>query len=291
MAVAGSDTMTITSQKLPEPGRPAAAPTADTLAPAGAEVKTLSRYDPDLRTTLTAKVEVTPAPDNLLLGETGHPLIDYDAVYPGRQENGNPVPVLGILRTVPARGATPYEVPKSLLPDRTSQDLESGIIPADFRQRLADKGLNLTVAATVTDEHGPAWLITDQGQTYLVTRGEASFTAVKATVELVYSDLTAIITGPNAGRFPTGQDGPSFKVNPASPDRRQPYREYTIIYHMPGGSAVQAFDQFSNPNLAGVLTPGMDLFAINYGVAGIGARCWRTGWASDRWASTATRWT
>jgi hypothetical protein len=271
LRVAGSDTMTITSLMIPDEGLPlnAAAPErgVERLSARG-EMKTLSRYDPVLRTTLTAKAEVTP--DNLVLGETGQPLIDYDAVYKDRKYKEAPLPVLNMVMTLPVKGGKQYVVPRAALPDRTSMDLEAGIISPEFRAQFAAKGLSLTVSATVTNENGPAWLITDQGQTYLVTRGADSFTAAQASLELVYSDLTAMITGPNAGRFPTGQNGPSFKVNPASPDRRQPYREYTIIYHQASGIE-QAFPQFADPNLQAVLTPGMDLFGINYGVAGIGA--------------------
>src|SRR5690606_23490616 len=86
---------------------------------------------------------------------------------------------------------------------------------------------------------------------------------------LMYGDLTAIITGPNAGLF-TG-DSPVFTPNPAAPNRRQPYREFTIIYHEPGSSA-QAFPQiFDNPTLQATAEAGKDLFGINYGTGGIGA--------------------
>ena len=44
-----------------------------------------------------------------------------------------------------------------------------------------------------------------------------------------YSDLTAIITGPNQGNF-TG-DGPEFDPVSALPNRRFPFREFTIEYH------------------------------------------------------------
>ena len=91
----------------------------------------------------------------------------------------------------------------------------------------------------------------------------------RATHEIVYSDLTAIITGPNAGRFTYNQDGPSFRSNPASPDRRQPYREFTAIYHQAGGQ--QAFNFLKDPDLNNTLAAGADGFGINYGVAGIGA--------------------
>ena len=120
-----------------------------------------------------------------------------------------------------------------------------------------------------------------------------------ASNNIVHSDLTAMITGPNAGRFPgttgpnnpeppcnaenksalkpaNGKVDPLFCANPASPDRKQPYREVTIIYH---GAldpvATQAFpilnsDSSVNP-LANTTVAGQDAFAINYGTGGIGA--------------------
>src|SRR5689334_1481182 len=116
---------------------------------------------------------------------------------------------------------------------------------------------------------------------------------LNANNEIVHTDLTAIITGPDAGRFPgtTGVDkpeppcnaesnpnlgggvvDPDFCTNPAAPDRKQPYREITTIYH--GGLipvVTQAFPVFTDANMSGVLEAGDDAFAINYGSGGIGA--------------------
>src|ERR1051326_9056689 len=97
--------------------------------------------------------------------------------------------------------------------------------------------------------------------------------------------------GPNAGRFPgttgvnnpeppcnsanngSGATNPLFCANPSAPDRKQPYREITIIYHEVGQVATQAFPVFSDPSLGMVSTinAGFDGFAINYGTGGIGA--------------------
>lgn len=88
--------------------------------------------------------------------------------------------------------------------------------------------------------------------------------------ETYHSDLTAVITGPQAGRFLYSTDSPLFNENPASPDRRQPYREFTIFYHV-GNTAVQAFQPFYDAALKTTLGQGKDAFAINYGTAGIGA--------------------
>jgi hypothetical protein len=120
---------------------------------------------------------------------------------------------------------------------------------------------------------------------------------------LVYGDLTAIITGPGAGRFPGAAKDPNkpeppcnaensprlgtavkvdplFCANPAAPDRKQPYREITTIYHGSLGQvASQAFPIFYDPDPtnnndpagATTMTAGQDAFAINYGTGGIGA--------------------
>ena len=114
-------------------------------------------------------------------------------------------------------------------------------------------------------------------------------------LKIVHSDLTAMITGPKHGRFegttgankpeppcnaegnpalgPTnGKGDPLFCQNPASPDRKQPYREITIIYHEVLDPVVsQAFPVFYDPTMKGVLAAGKDAFAINYGTGGIAA--------------------
>jgi manganese oxidase len=92
-------------------------------------------------------------------------------------------------------------------------------------------------------------------------------TAAAGTFELVYTDLTAIITGPYQGQF-TGQS-PSFNPINASPDRRQPYREFSVHYHQPGVVNI-AFPSFITGTLNYVTNnTGGDNFGINYGIAGI----------------------
>ena len=71
-----------------------------------------------------------------------------------------------------------------------------------------------------------------------------SYDTKKNTYELAHTDLTAMITGPNAGRFPYYLNSPSFNENPAAPDRRQPYREFTIAYHI-SPKTQQAFESFN----------------------------------------------
>jgi len=81
---------------------------------------------------------------------------------------------------------------------------------------------------------------------------------------IVYGDLTAIITGPNHGPLPPRPE------NPALPNRELPYREVTIHYHE-SQDVVQAFPWIYNTAGGLIADPnaGLDGFAINYGVAGI----------------------
>ncbi|HSR69730.1 MAG TPA: copper oxidase [Acidobacteriota bacterium] len=89
-------------------------------------------------------------------------------------------------------------------------------------------------------------------------------------LEIIHSDLTAIITGPNRGNFPAG----TYPPNPVYPQRHLPFREFTIIFHDELG-AVQAFpeifDKDINPVLAHTTHSTRDAFAINYGTGGIGS--------------------
>ena len=93
-----------------------------------------------------------------------------------------------------------------------------------------------------------------------------------ANNNIVHSDLNAIITGPNRGPFPAG----TYRPNAVEPDRNQPFREFSIVYH-DEIQAVQAFPEFDDtlngqPNpLAFTLHSVRDGFAINYGTGGIGA--------------------
>jgi manganese oxidase len=92
--------------------------------------------------------------------------------------------------------------------------------------------------------------------------------------QICHSDLTAIITGPNAGRFPKSPD-PTFTPNPTYPERSEPYREFVIHYH-DDFVATQAFPPFQalNDSASYALEAARDFFAINYGMGAIGPEVW-----------------
>ncbi|HEX6745870.1 MAG TPA: multicopper oxidase domain-containing protein [Longimicrobium sp.] len=86
---------------------------------------------------------------------------------------------------------------------------------------------------------------------------------------IVWSDISAIITGPNRGNFAaTAYPNPGV---PVYPQRLKPFREHTVIFHDEVG-LVQAFNPiFDSTTFKHTLHGGRDAFAINYGTGGIGA--------------------
>ncbi len=95
------------------------------------------------------------------------------------------------------------------------------------------------------------------------------YTGTTNARRLVHSDLTAIITGTKAGMLPESY-GNLYPDTHIYPERREPFREFTIIFHDEVG-AVQAFPQFEDRELQHTLHSVRDAFAINYGSGGAGA--------------------
>jgi uncharacterized protein YijF (DUF1287 family) len=235
------------------------------------------KLDPNRRTPIRAKVIIK---DGRLYNVTGHPLVNYEAVYPPGAAYSDKIsiaagtPILNMLRV--NRG--PLIVSQALelrSYKKEIDDLEAGIITPALRDLFQANKVPLSNQASVTSQDGYAWLVVDRGNAYLVEgvsdgKGGAAVDVSQSELELVHSDLTAVISGPNAGRFPYNYESPDFGINPAYPDRRQPYREFTIIYHQ-SNVAVQAFPQYFNTNTRSAFSSGSDTFAINYGMAGIGS--------------------
>ncbi|MBI2217613.1 MAG: hypothetical protein HYU51_09980 [Candidatus Rokubacteria bacterium] len=92
---------------------------------------------------------------------------------------------------------------------------------------------------------------------------------------IVHSDINAIIAGPNPdGTFPasTYPLESAGKRNPAVPNRLEPFREFTTVFH-DEPSVGQAFPGFydANPVTRRLLHGVRDGFMINYGSGGIGS--------------------
>jgi hypothetical protein len=95
--------------------------------------------------------------------------------------------------------------------------------------------------------------------------------------KIVHADLNAIVAGPNddgsfpAGTYPLESQG---KRNPTVPNRLEPFREFTIIFH-DETAAANAFPAWFRPDVNPVIahtTHGVrDSFMINYGSGGIGS--------------------
>jgi hypothetical protein len=72
--------------------------------------------------------------------------------------------------------------------------------------------------------------------------GQPILKMLDANNNIVHTDLNAVITGPNKGRFPAG----TYRPNPVEPDRDQPFREFTVVYH-DEIKAIQAFRSLKIP--------------------------------------------
>jgi hypothetical protein len=203
------------------------------------------------------------------------------------------------------KGDTAYQLPANPGESRDKvqerykteiSELDSGSVPTDLVPVLNAWGVeeipNLTkvtpersyvsVVTGVTPKINYIWLLTgvtvngEQNNSVLIqgdiVEDKPALRFLQTELQLLHSDPTAIITGPQAGRFSYSQDSPSFYEVPALPDRRQPFREFVLAYHnfplAPNG-IVQAFPQENAGPLSSVLGNGNDLLAINYGIAGI----------------------
>jgi hypothetical protein len=82
---------------------------------------------------------------------------------------------------------------------------------------------------------------------------------------IIHTDLTATITGPNRGLLPGGPGS-----NLMLPARNLPFREVSVVYHE-SQDVVQAFPYFMSAknSQAPRIDAGADSFAINYGIGGI----------------------
>lgn len=93
--------------------------------------------------------------------------------------------------------------------------------------------------------------------------------------ELVHSDINAIIAGPNEadGTFPRSTyplENQGLR-NPTVPNRLEPFRELTVVFHDEGAVA-QAFpNYYDDPVFKHTLAGVKDGFLINYGSGGIGS--------------------
>jgi len=155
-----------------------------------------------------------------------------------------------------------------------------------YRSQVTDEELRL---ATATDPGTGAALTTPAGHPVLDYEARYPNTGVWAAegkggrpilnmldgLELVHSDVNAIIAGPSAnGTFPVGtypaMEG-GATVNPSIPNRHEPFREFTSVFH-DENSVGQAFPGFFlNPVTSWTLHGVRDTFMINYGSGGIGS--------------------
>ncbi|MDH5528037.1 MAG: hypothetical protein OEY97_12105 [Nitrospirota bacterium] len=146
-----------------------------------------------------------------------------------------------------------------------------------FRSQATEEEMALATTGTTADGQP----IVDYTATYphtspWIEEGKAGLPVLSMLHgnELVHSDINAIIVGPEAG----GRFNPSIyalesqgMVNPTVPNRLEPFREFTVVFHDEMVSA-QVFPQwYKHPVLKHTLHGVRDSFMINYGSGGIGS--------------------
>jgi hypothetical protein len=145
-------------------------------------------------------------------------------------------------------------------------------------------GFNLDSALDNTFPVGSTIQLTDVGGTPVTVAVASIWTAegkgglpilnMIHNGELVHSDINAIIVGPNPdGTFPN-DTYPLESVNknvPSLPNRLEPFREFTSVFHDEQTNS-QVFPLwYNNPVLRYTLAGVKDQFMINYGSGGIGS--------------------
>ncbi len=196
-----------------------------------------------------------------------YPVIDYQAVYPA------------VDTRKPQEKLTLAVIPGGFKATMSRLTSDAGFIPGDQGKKLIAAGFEGTITAVNPDGSATvtatlattlvappyAWRI--EGTTPHPLAGRPILSLLDHNNKIVHADLNAIITGPNRGKF-----SPAVEPrNAAYPDRLDPFREFTVVFH-DEAKAVQAFpDWFNDPVLSHTLHGVRDFFAINYGTGGVGS--------------------
>jgi hypothetical protein len=161
-----------------------------------------------------------------------------------------------------------------------------------YRSQIAEEEMRLATTGTTADGHpiinyeaaypGAPSVWADEGKAGLPVINMLKSLG-GANYELVHTDLNAVITGPGGASnpffspsaFPIEATG---KRNPTVPNRLQPFREYTVVFHDEVATQ-QAFPfWYTAPGGDPALLPWRyllegvkDGFMINYGSGGIGS--------------------
>jgi hypothetical protein len=197
-----------------------------------------------------------------------YPVINYNAVYPN-VETRKPAEKLTL--AVNAIGSTEATM--------TNLNSNSGFIAADtgktlvgvqgkarIDEVLANGKAKVTITEVFSGEILPyTWRI--EGTLPHPFKGVPILSMLDSNNNIIHSDLNAIITGSSGGKFNTEQE----PDNAVYPQRTDPFREFTVIFH-DEINAVQAFPAwFNDPVFIHTLHAVRDGFGINYGTGGIGS--------------------
>lgn len=235
---------------------------------------------------------------------SGHPILDYEARYPATATAvptattsvdaaaGDAViplaqdpttltpafPATGFVKLVPATGS-------ALLPEIVAYVASATGFTLTGTGSAASLGQAWPAGSTLqnVDPGGNALAVATSTPSVWASEGKAGLPVLNMLdgARLVHSDLNAVITGPAgdpAGKFPSSTY-PLEKAgynNPTLPNRLEPFREYTVVFHDEMAVA-NAFPLWFAPLVNGQQNPLAhtlhavgDVFQINYGSGAIG---------------------
>ena len=197
-----------------------------------------------------------------------YPVIDYNAVYPAVETRKLPEQLILTSNSDGSTKATMSSLSSHIgfIAADIGKTLVGTIGKARIDEVFADGSAKVTVIDAFASEIPPySWKI--EGSVSHPLAGIPILNMRDSSGSIVHSDLNAIITGSTGGAF----DATEEPKNAIYPDRTDPFREFTVIFH-DEIKAVQAFPAWYNdPVLIHTLHAVRDGFGINYGTGGIGS--------------------
>lgn len=196
-----------------------------------------------------------------------YPVINYEAVYPTVETRK---PAEHLILTANPDGtvkATMSSLTSNVgfIDTDTGKNLSGAKGKAHIDEVFTDGSARVTVTDAFNSEIPPyTWKI--EGSAAHPFAGTPILNILDSG-KIAHSDLNAIITGSGLKSFEISQE----PNNAIYPDRTDPFREFTVIFH-DEIKAVQAFpDWYNDPVFIHTLHGVRDGFAINYGTGGIGS--------------------
>ncbi|MDD1610317.1 MAG: hypothetical protein LUO95_06850, partial [Methylococcaceae bacterium] len=196
-----------------------------------------------------------------------YPVIDYNAVYPAVETRKLPEQLILTSNQDGTTTATMSSLSSNI--GFIDTDVGKTIVGTQGKAHIdavSNGSATVTIIEAFSNEIAPySWKI--EGISAHPLAGLPILNMKDGSGNIVHSDLNAIITGTDLKPFGANEE----PNNAIYPDRADPFREFTVIFH-DEIKAVQAFPAwFNDPTFIHTLHGVRDGFGINYGTGGIGS--------------------